>query len=441
MTSLTRLTRFLKRTGKHPPGEMPYRPLEAGRALKTLMQRYYLLTRVGPRLGMKTAWLTSGAPVELPLSLGIIPQYPENFGALCGARKVAVELCQAAEAHGYSPDLCSYARNDLGSLLAPNKAPLGGLSRPDMLIACNNICGTVTKWWEHLAHRLGVPLFLLDTPFVSGQRPPHLIDYAERQVGALIAFLEEHTGRKLDMGRLRETVALSDRLSAIFEEIMELRKAVPSPMGGEDMNSIMFFLVTMSGTESAVKVFQTAAQEVRDRVEEGRGVLANERHRIIFEGIPPWFNMGLFNYLHEFDAITVDEFYPKLWYGRLDPDYPLESLAKKYIGVFGNSLSYQAVRENLEPRVKDYNADGVILWNLTTCRVASAILAPRIGEVYKEDLGIPVLVVDADQIDPRVYNEVEVKEKIETFLEMLGENGSSRGNIRSGKGGEETMGS
>jgi benzoyl-CoA reductase/2-hydroxyglutaryl-CoA dehydratase subunit BcrC/BadD/HgdB len=34
-----------------------------------------------------------------------------------------------------------------------------------MLVCCNNICGTVLKWYEVQARYYDVPLFILDTPF------------------------------------------------------------------------------------------------------------------------------------------------------------------------------------------------------------------------------------------------------------------------------------
>jgi len=46
-----------------------------------------------------------------------------------------------------------------------NGGPIGGLPRPDMLICCNNICGTVLRWYEVQAWYFQIPLFILDTPF------------------------------------------------------------------------------------------------------------------------------------------------------------------------------------------------------------------------------------------------------------------------------------
>ena len=42
--------------------------------------------------------------------------YPENHGALCGTARVVVDIASEAENAGYSRDICSYARTDIGAM-------------------------------------------------------------------------------------------------------------------------------------------------------------------------------------------------------------------------------------------------------------------------------------------------------------------------------------
>ena len=121
-----------------------YRRLESASDLNRLMTRYYTMSRFVGRL-KPLEWVTSGAPIEILQAMGMASVYPENYGALCGARRAATPLCEVAEARRYSQDLCSYARSSLGSVFAPDKAPMGGLPKPELLLCCNNICGTVLK--------------------------------------------------------------------------------------------------------------------------------------------------------------------------------------------------------------------------------------------------------------------------------------------------------
>ncbi|MHA1262684.1 MAG: hypothetical protein ACTSSA_11455 [Candidatus Freyarchaeota archaeon] len=50
--------------------------------------------------------------------------YPENYSALCAVTQTAPKFIEAAERMGYSGDLCSYARNTIGTTFEEG-APLG----------------------------------------------------------------------------------------------------------------------------------------------------------------------------------------------------------------------------------------------------------------------------------------------------------------------------
>ena len=161
----------------NPPGpDSPMNPPPRSLAgVKELMSANYLKARYAPGVH-KVAWVTSGAPVEVLQALGFVLIYPENHAALCGARKMGAELCQAAEDEGYSKDLCSYVRTDLGSI-ATGKTPVGTLPPPDLLVCCTNICQTVKYWYEVLADHFGVPLVVVDTPFLYDEAHGHQVEY------------------------------------------------------------------------------------------------------------------------------------------------------------------------------------------------------------------------------------------------------------------------
>ena len=143
----------LKRLRSKPP-EPPFGPaLRSGVRLRAIVERYYFVGRTAD--GAKpVAWVTSGAPVELLRPLGYYVVYPENHAAVCGASHKAQALCEAAEQAGHSRDTCSYFRTDVGALLS-GKTPVGRLPKPDLLVACTNICQTVTGWYRTLARETG----------------------------------------------------------------------------------------------------------------------------------------------------------------------------------------------------------------------------------------------------------------------------------------------
>ena len=64
--------------------------------------------------GRPVVWSTSIAPQELLEAMDIAVVYPENHAAAVGARKDAPQFIAKSEGDGYSSDICSYARVNIG---------------------------------------------------------------------------------------------------------------------------------------------------------------------------------------------------------------------------------------------------------------------------------------------------------------------------------------
>jgi len=202
-------------------------PAQISPRVKELVARHWLEARYA-HSHRKVAWVTSGAPVELLKALDFCVIYPENHAAICGTARVAVELATEAENAGYSRDICSYARTDFGTMLS-GKTPVGKLPRPDLLVACTNICQTVLFWYRVLARHYGAPLILIDTPFVYyAQASEHAIEFVQRQLEQAVPTMEQVAGRPLDERRLKEVGRLSRMASQLWMEVMERNRHRPA---------------------------------------------------------------------------------------------------------------------------------------------------------------------------------------------------------------------
>ena len=146
-----------------PSEEKPYRRLETQMLLQQIAFRGGLEALEASDNG-RLAWVTSGFPVEIPIAMDVGVVYPEQAGAIIGAQKIGPEVCSYAEDLGYSQELCSYARASIGSTAKPDEVPIGSLPTPQILLACNNICGTVLRWYDAIAEMTDATVFLLDTP-------------------------------------------------------------------------------------------------------------------------------------------------------------------------------------------------------------------------------------------------------------------------------------
>lgn len=368
------------------------------------------------------AWVTSTFPIEILLAMDIFPVWPENYASVCAARQISVKLCEAFERQGFSRDLCSYARCVLGSLFDTENLPEGGLPKPDFLVASTGACDTHMKWFQVASRILKCQLFLLDAPYdISGANSENLESHHVRQYVSqledLIALLEKQTKTKLDKKKLQETLRLSDRTSMLWDQIQDYRKTVPTPMDARDAFSAVFFMLCIPGTNLAVDFYERLLEEVKKRAENKVGVIADEKYRLIWDNLPLWFNLQVFEYLNSLGAVVVAETFSHVWMGRLDPLRPLESLARKYLPNFANASIEKKVNLVIE-LVKDFSADGVILPTNWGCRMMS-VNETIVKDAVYEKLGVPSLILDVDSSDWRNYNEAQVKAKIEGFLQIL----------------------
>jgi benzoyl-CoA reductase/2-hydroxyglutaryl-CoA dehydratase subunit BcrC/BadD/HgdB len=368
------------------------------------------------------AWVTSTFPIEILLAMDVFPVWPENYASVCAARQISVRLCEAFERQGFSRDLCSYARCVLGSLFDTKDLPEGGLPKPDFLVASTGACDTHMKWFQVVSRILKCPLFLLDAPYdISGVNSENLENIHIRQYVSqledLTAFLGKQTKTQLDKKKLQETIRLSDRTSMLWDQIQDSRKIVPTPMDARDAFSAVFFMLCIPGTEMAVDFYERLLAEVKKRAENKVGVIADEKYRLIWDNLPLWFNLQIFEYLNSLGAVVVAETFSHVWMGRLDSSKPLESLAKKYLPNFANASIDRKVNLLID-LVKDFSVDGVILPTNWGCRMMS-VNETIVKEVVYEKLGVPSLILDVDSSDWRSYNEAQVKAKIEGFLQIL----------------------
>jgi benzoyl-CoA reductase/2-hydroxyglutaryl-CoA dehydratase subunit BcrC/BadD/HgdB len=395
-----------------------YRKLATAKDLTRLMTRYYATRKLVGKV-RPLAWVTSGAPVEILVAMGVATVYPENYGALVGAQRAAVPLLRAAEEKGYSPDLCSYARCHLGSLLDPRQAPQGGLPRPDLLIASNNICGTVIKWYQALAQELHVPLFLLDAPYQHGpELPDHTLQYVAAQLEELIAWVTHHTRRKLNAAKLAEAVALSNRAVTLWREIRELCQARPSPLNAPDLFLTMAPIVVLRGTQDAVHFYSKLKAEVEGRVARGEGAIVEERYRLLWDNIAIWYRLfRMFSLFTEAGACFVVDTYTHAWSAPMDLGDPILGLAHNYSTVYINQ-SLQARAELMAGLVKRFAVDGLVFHSNRSCKPYSLgqyELLERVGQ----QTGVPGLVLEADMCDSRLYAEEPIKNRIQAFLDLL----------------------
>lgn len=394
-----------------------YKKIQATDRMKQLMTEYYIDAKTAEGTERPVCWITSGGPVEFLIAMDVIPVYPENHGAMCGASKMAVELAEVAEEMGFSQDLCSYARLDIGSAVT-HGGPIGGLPRPDFLLCCNNICGTVVKWYEYLSRYFDIPMFLFDTPFIHREKTERATEYVRRQCLELVGFLEDQTGKGFSLEKFAEVAMLSVESVDLWKEVLATNENRPAPFTCFDAFIHMAPIVTLRGTQQVVDYYRVLLDEMRGRVAEGVGAVPTEEYRLVWDNIPVWYAMSSLGKLFAGNnACLVADTYTSAWAVDINIEDPLTSMADAYTKVYLN-ISIDLMMEMLVRLMDRFGADGVVMHSNRSCKPYS-LGQLDIAAAVTERTGKPVLIIEADMTDSRMYSEAQVRERVEAFIESL----------------------
>ena len=400
--------------------------LKTAKELQLVVADYYQRCISAGAEGRPVGWMPPmNGVIEMFYAMDLQPVFPENWSPVCAAFGLAPANFAVSENMGYSRDLCGYLRNIIGYVhgqMNDKDSPFGGLPAPDMLMSPGGGgCVPVMKIFQELARRFpDARVFHADLPQVAVEDiQEYHIDYAISEGDRLADFLTETTGRRLDEDRLEEVVRLSDRACALWDEIMAFRRYRPVPFSAAEMG-IMFVMVTLQGTQTAVDYLTRVRDEVRQKAEAGIGVIENEKIRLFWDNIPLWYNMGLFNYFEKNGGVVVAETYSAAWSIRLDTSNPKRALALKSLMSYPlvSCVSINKRKEMVLKACRDYAIDGVIFHRNKSC-LPITLGQMEIKEALEKDLGIPSVIIDADHMDERNFSIAQFQTRVDAFMEML----------------------
>ncbi|MBW2615445.1 MAG: 2-hydroxyacyl-CoA dehydratase [Deltaproteobacteria bacterium] len=419
--ALFRLQKMQKKRRARKPNPHLGPPLKCAGRLREIMTRHYYLSRFAK--GAKpVAWVTSGAPVELLRVFDFYTVYPENHGALCGAQKLGPEICSKAEERGYHPDLCSYARIDLGHAFS-GKTPAGRLPKPDLLFCCNNICQTVLYWFKELSHYWGIPLIVFDTPFNFKDIRESDIRYMVGQFEEMIPQLEKISGGKFSDNHFKKIIGLGSEASLTWGRVLATMKHSPAPMTIFDAFVHMAPIVSLRGLPVSLDYYRILLDELEDRIEKGIGAITKEEKRLMWDNIAVWFKLRDWSLLFAERGFNfVAATYTNAWAETihyLDPQSPFESMARAYsLVILNNNMEHRL--KLMEGMIRDYRIDGLVILSLRSCKPYS-VGQYDIRRLLGERLGVKTLVIEADMTDFRTFSEEQNRTRLEAFFEQLEE--------------------
>ena len=402
-----------------------------------LFKEWYESLQAADQAGEPAAYVfVMGSVAEILRVFDFHLVFPEINSLQTAIRKSALGFLNTAEDYGYSTDVCGYVKADVGVHLKDRQHPNGRLPRPSLVIA-TTMCNTYVKWVEIWERLYGCKVFVLDIPGRRGIGWEAEIGssqfeadraYVQRQLEELISVCEQVTGRRFDLGRLVQVLDRVNRMAADWSAVLKLNQNVPAPFNAMgDAITYMGVVSAYRGTEAGARYMAELREEIALKVQQGIGSGTDERFRVY--GVGPACYPSFRRYLELFSAwgaVYVHSEYLGYAGGGLDHGIqfdlsrPLESLAEQLLLTGQRRMSNMFFsQDELADAARDWHADAIVYHSVKSCRTVSTGMADS-REYVIRNRGVPALLIESDLVDPRLWSEAQIKNRIDAFFEALG---------------------
>ncbi|MEE9574049.1 MAG: double-cubane-cluster-containing anaerobic reductase [Candidatus Neomarinimicrobiota bacterium] len=335
---------------------------------------------------------------------------------------IGVGLCGGTNFSNYASEdllptnICALIKSSLGFGIG-NICPYYAMT--DILIG-ETTCDGKKKAWEILSSYK--PVYVVETPQCK-DRPQARAHFIE-ELKCLIEKLEKVTGNRLTTDKLKVAMEKIKQKREQIRRVYETRKADPVPISGKDallVSQIAFY----DDPERQIQMIGKLADQLEQRVKNNIGVVDKGTKRILISGTPMAIpNWKLHHIIETSGATVVSEEtctgtrYFEAEYSIIKGksiDDLLELIADRYLGINCACFTPNNNRlEDIKRLVKDYKADGVILYTLSFCQPYE-VESLEFEKALKKD-GIPVTSIMTDYSSE---DENQLKTRIQAFLEML----------------------
>jgi len=401
--------------------------LDSAAAATAFQKQWFQETMQRVRDGEPLVLANADAPHEILRALDLPYIVNQWWSSIIAAKRVGPAALAAVADAGLPDDSRQYDVLPLGAQDLPaDVAPWGGLPEPRFAIAERS--GDVThKIFEQWGRRPGTETYLLSrtaaVPAPEGwwelvtERWDAVfgadrVDLLRDEIGELVTWLQERTGRRLDLARLEKILALANEQAEWNRRTRDLIAAArPLPVAVTDSIPSVMVPQWHRGSAWAVAAARRLHDEVAARIEAGAAVCPDERRRMMWIGRGLWSDLDMYrSFQDDFGAVFVWSMYLALaadGYARYG-DEPLRTLAARFVGL--TDLLYVPPMSSswYVKEARAHGVDGVV--HLVADDTPGGELITR----ALEREGIPVLEIRASNADARAT--ATVRERIADFI-------------------------
>jgi benzoyl-CoA reductase/2-hydroxyglutaryl-CoA dehydratase subunit BcrC/BadD/HgdB len=315
---------------------------------------------------------------------------------------------------------CSNVKTIVG-LIALDMIP-----KPDLLVSSGFLCETAPKTLDILHEIDGIPVWCFDNcqdresaEYLEGTQRG--IDFALNNERRFINRLQDFLGYEITDTMLRDAMQVRSQLGQAVRHLRELIASHdPPPLSTvNDMfiSGMVMSAQTLDAIPEAIDAINTLYAELQERADKGIAVVEKGSPRIISILPPHNADPRLEHLLCELGISVVGSDFsfsmPLAW----DGNHPL---GKTLLQSQSSSLATITARRipMIIEGCRKLKVAGVLGRYHSGCRIVAAD-AVLLKEAVERELHIPVLLMEWDAFDPRVYNDEQYRRRLEVFKTML----------------------
>ncbi len=298
---------------------------------------------------------------------------------------------------------------------------------PTAYIALTEPCDSVTGWHATFMHHpdwRDVAVFAPDPPYHNTDRA---IDYYADEIRRMVDFITKHTGKTLEIDRLKEIVNETNKAYELWMEYNELRRSTPTPHSYILPMSCFFQINTLNaGDPQKTPWYHDIVADAEMRIRENKPEVPGQKVRVFWYDIQPFYFAELVPWLEqELGGVIAMDMVSYCPYDLIDTsteDSLFRGLAKRAFQDppmvhQGRGLADNVVHD-ITSIVKDYKIDCVIFPGHMGHKDMAA--SASIMRDACRNIDVPFLHLGLDVADHRYMTVDEIKIKISQFFTAMG---------------------
>ncbi len=298
-----------------------------------------------------------------------------------------------------------------------------GIIKFDALITPPAPCDNTIGSYQVYRHLKETPLILPDMPFI---RNSESYEYYAQQLKNKLYELGNVIDQEPNFEKLKSHIEIENRVNNKALEIFELKKAIPCPVenifNAWGAGASLF----LSGRKEKLSFYDDVLEVARMRYKEKKHHGGTEEKiRSIWPFMVVFFSLDLCEWLdrHLGMSILFDIFN----YNFTD-SIDTSNEDKMFLGMAKRGMNYPMMKQSIDfydPLIEDcvnlaklYNADCFIFTAHIGCKQFGSF-GQLLREALRDEVGIPLLIIDLDVGDQRMTSLNHIKNKIKMFSQTL----------------------